>query len=167
MFNGGKSANPSKYLGNEIKYLKKVLAAESWSATGGSWANKLESDFAKLHGVKYAIAMNSGTSTLHAALLAVGVSPGDEVITPALTVIMDTTAIIHANAIPVYVDIEPRTFNIDPDLIESAINLLSLIREHYDLETAAELERRFLNAIRTSEPEKFRRGIKKIQESKK
>ena len=122
MFKGGKSANPSKYLGNEIKYLKKVLAAESWSATGGSWANKLESDFAKLHGVKYAIAMNSGTSTLHAALLAVGVSPGDEVITPALTVIMDTTAIIHANAIPVYVDIEPRTFNIDPDLIESAIS---------------------------------------------
>ena len=52
------------------------------------------------------------------------------------------------------------------NLIESAINLLSLIRENYDLETAAELERRFLNAIRTSEPAKFKRGIKKIKESK-
>lgn len=52
------------------------------------------------------------------------------------------------------------------NLIESAINLLSLIREHYDAETAGELERRFINAIRTSEPAKFRRGIKKIQESK-
>ncbi len=52
------------------------------------------------------------------------------------------------------------------NLIESAINLLSLIRENYDLETASELERRFLNAIRTSEPAKFKRGIKKIQESK-
>jgi hypothetical protein len=52
------------------------------------------------------------------------------------------------------------------NLIESAINLLTLIRENYDLETAAELERRFLNAIRTNEPAKFKRGIKKIQESR-
>lgn len=52
------------------------------------------------------------------------------------------------------------------NLIESAINLLSLIKEQYDLETAAELERRFLNAIRTGEPAKFKRGIKKIQESR-
>jgi len=52
------------------------------------------------------------------------------------------------------------------NLIESAINLLTLIREQYDLETAVDLERRFLNAIRTGEPAKFRRGIKKIQESK-
>lgn len=52
------------------------------------------------------------------------------------------------------------------NLIESAINLLTLIREEYDMETAAELERRFINAIRTSEPAKFKRGMKKIQESK-
>jgi len=52
------------------------------------------------------------------------------------------------------------------NLIESSINLLSLIREHYDLETAAELERRFLNAIRSGEPAKFKRGIRKIQEGK-
>jgi hypothetical protein len=52
------------------------------------------------------------------------------------------------------------------NLIESAINLLSLIKEQYDIETAAELERRFLNAIRTGEPAKFKRGIKKIQENK-
>lgn len=51
-------------------------------------------------------------------------------------------------------------------LIESAVNLLVLIRENYDIETAAELERRFLNAIRTGEPAKFKRGIKKIQEAK-
>ena len=52
------------------------------------------------------------------------------------------------------------------NLIESAINLLALIREQYDIETAAELERRFVNAIRTSEPAKFKRSIKKIQESR-
>lgn len=116
-----KQKNPSKYLGNELKYLKKVLGSESWSATGGSWSNKLESEFASLHSAKFAVAMNSGTATLHSALVALGVGIGDEVITPALTVIMDTTAILHANAIPVYVDIDEKTFNIDPKLIEKAI----------------------------------------------
>jgi hypothetical protein len=52
------------------------------------------------------------------------------------------------------------------NLIESAVNLLSLIRENYDIETAAELERRFVNAIRTGDAAKFKRGIKKIQESR-
>ena len=52
------------------------------------------------------------------------------------------------------------------NLIQSAVNLISLIREHYDAEEAAELERRFLNAIRTGDPAKFSRGIKKIKESK-
>lgn len=121
MFKRNNLVNPSKYLGNELKYLKKVLAAESWSATGGSWSNHLESEFAKLHGSKFAVAMNSGTATLHAALHALGVGVGDEVITPALTVIMDTTSILHAHAIPVYVDIDERTFNLDPTKLEAAI----------------------------------------------
>ncbi len=106
--------NPSKYLGNELEYLTKVLEAESWSATGGSWTQALESQFSERMGVKYGIAMNSGTSTLHAALVACGVEYGDEVISPAITVIMDTTATLHANAIPVYADVDPDTFNIDP-----------------------------------------------------
>ena len=113
--------NPSKHLGNELEYLKKVLQAESWSATGGSWNQALEQAFAKKFGVRYAVAMNSGTSTLHAALEAAGVGPGDGVISPALTVIMDTTATIHANAIPVYADINPETFTINPEDIERKI----------------------------------------------
>jgi hypothetical protein len=52
------------------------------------------------------------------------------------------------------------------NLIQSAVNLLNLIRENYDIETASELERRFINAIRTGDAAKFKRGIKKIQESK-
>jgi len=117
-----RNRNPSKYLGNEIKYLKKVLNSESWSATGGSWANKLEYEFARLHNANFAVAMNSGTSTLHSALLALGVGPGDEVLTPALTVIMDTTSILHANAIPKYVDIDVNTFNIDVKHLEQSIS---------------------------------------------
>ena len=106
--------NPSKYLGNELQYLEKVLNSEHWSAHSGNWNRSLERAFANKFGVKYGIALNSGTSTLHAALEAAGVSPGDEVISPALTVIMDTTATIHANAIPIYADIKPETFTIDP-----------------------------------------------------
>jgi perosamine synthetase len=108
------SGNPSKYVGNELEYLRRVLNSESWSATGGGWTHSLEAEFAKRFGVNHAVAFNSGTSTLHAALVAAGVKPGDEVISPALTVIMDTTATMHANAVPVYADVDPETFNIDP-----------------------------------------------------
>jgi perosamine synthetase len=103
-----------KYRGNELNYLTKVLNSESWSSTEGSWTNTLESKFAEKFDAKYAVAMNSGTSVLHAALIAAGVRPGDEVITPAITVFMDTSSIIHCNAIPVYADVQTHTFNIDP-----------------------------------------------------
>lgn len=52
------------------------------------------------------------------------------------------------------------------NIIQSAINLLEMIRESYNVETAAELERRFINSIRANDPTKFKRGIKRIQESK-
>ena len=113
--------NPGKYLNNELEYVKKVLSSESWSSTSGTWCQLLEKEFSQKFNSEYAVAMNSGTSTLHAALEAVGVTAGDEVISPALTVIMDTTATIHANAIPVYADIDPLTFNIDPSDIERKI----------------------------------------------
>ena len=113
--------NPVKYLGNEEKYLKAVLNSETWTSTSGSWTSSLEKEFAKKFQAKYAIAFNSGTSTMHSALLAAGIKPGDEVISPALTVIMNTTATIHANAIPIYADICPDTFTIDPVDIERKI----------------------------------------------
>ncbi len=105
--------NPGKYLGNELKYVEMVLNSENWSSTSGGWNKELESRFSKKFNTRYGVALNSGTSTLHAALEAAGVGPGDEVITPALTVMMDTTSVFHANAIPVYVDIDPDTFNVD------------------------------------------------------
>ncbi len=52
------------------------------------------------------------------------------------------------------------------NIIESAVNLIKLIRENYDIETAAEVERRFINSIKSSDPSKFKRGVKKIQENK-
>jgi perosamine synthetase len=113
--------NPSKYLGNELKYIEQVLNSESWSGTGGSWNHALESAFCEKMGTGYAVAMNSGTSTLHAALTACGIKKGDEVISPALTVIMDSTATLHAGAWPVYADVDPLTWTIDPEDIERSI----------------------------------------------
>ena len=113
--------NPNKYLGNEFKYVKKVLNSESLSSTCGSWTTEFERSFAEKFNVKYSVAFNSGTSTLHAALEAVGVRPGDEVLSPAISVIMDATATIHANAIPVFVDVNPETFTMDPVDLENKI----------------------------------------------
>ena len=108
-----------KYHGNELSYIEKVLSQKE--GPEGTWVNSLENSFASKFNAKYAIAMNSGTATLHAALLALGVKGGDEVITPALSVIMDTTAILHANALPVYADINPDTFLIDPEDVKRKI----------------------------------------------
>lgn len=108
-----------KYGGNELFYLKKVLNGES--GPHGTWVTSLEQEFLKIFPGKFAIAMNSGTGTLHSALEAVGVGYKDEVITPALTVFMDTSTILHSNAIPVYVDVDRETFNISPEKVEKAI----------------------------------------------
>ena len=97
--------NFSKYLGNELKYLKFVLN-KKMPKKFNSWRQAFEEQFAIKYKKKYAVSFNSGTSTLHASLLACGVKPGDEVISPALTVIMDTSATLHAHAIPIYEDID-------------------------------------------------------------
>ncbi len=81
----------------------------------------LEREFASFIGTRHALATNSGTAALHMALAAVGVGPGDEVITSAYSFVATAQAVLHQQAIPVFVDVEPRTFGIDPALIERAI----------------------------------------------
>ncbi len=73
-------------------------------------------------GVRHAISCANGTDALHLALLAAGIGPGDEVITPAFTFIATAEAIRYVGATPVFVDIQPDTFNIDPACIEAAIS---------------------------------------------
>ena len=106
--------NPNKYLGNELKYLQSVIKADSWSSLSGSWVGRAESAFCDLTKSRYAIAMNSGTSTIHSILESLRLEPGCEVLMPALTVIMDSTVCYLSNLVPVYVDIDPKTFLIDP-----------------------------------------------------
>ncbi|HET9715245.1 MAG TPA: DegT/DnrJ/EryC1/StrS family aminotransferase [Pseudolabrys sp.] len=87
----------------------------------GPEVDAFEKEFAEYCSVAHAIAVNSGTSALHLAFLSVGIGPGDEVITTPMTFVATTAAILYAGATPVFVDIDPRTRNIDVDLIEAAI----------------------------------------------
>lgn len=87
----------------------------------GAKTAEFEERFAQTCGVKHAIAVSSGTSALHLALLAHDIGPGDEVITTSFTFMATANAILFTGATPIFVDIEPKTFNIDPEQIEAAI----------------------------------------------
>ncbi|MBI1171362.1 aminotransferase class V-fold PLP-dependent enzyme [bacterium] len=80
-----------------------------------------EENFASYCGTKYAIGVNTGTSALHLALLAAGIGPGDEVITVPMTFVATVAAILYTGATPVFVDIDPVTWNMDPRQIGAAI----------------------------------------------
>jgi len=87
----------------------------------GEQVEQFEHGFAEYCGVKHCVALNSGTSALHLALLAAGIGAGDEVITTSDTFIATAEAIHYTGATPVFVDIHPSTANIDPAQIEKAI----------------------------------------------
>jgi dTDP-4-amino-4,6-dideoxygalactose transaminase len=80
-----------------------------------------EERFAAYCGVRHCVALNSGTSALHLALLAAGVGPGDEVITVSMTFVATTAAILYCGAKPVFVDVDPDTWTMDPNLVKAAI----------------------------------------------
>tara|TARA_E500000331_G_C17202906_1_gene690030 strand:+ start:120 stop:1256 length:1137 start_codon:yes stop_codon:yes gene_type:complete len=86
-----------------------------------SLTQEFEEKFCEKFGVDYSVAINSATSGLHAALAAAGVGPDDEVIQPSVTVIMDAYATLYLGATPVFVDINPETWNIDVNEIEKSI----------------------------------------------
>ncbi len=88
---------------------------------GGPKVKEFERDCERFFGVKHAITVNSWSSGLTAAIGAIGIEPGDEVIVSPWTMCATATAILHWNAIPVFADIEPVTFNLDPKSVERAI----------------------------------------------
>ena len=88
---------------------------------GGPKVQAFEKQCAEYFGVKHAITVNSWTSGLIAAMGAVGIEPGDEVIVPPWTMCASATAILHWNAIPVFADINPETYCLDPASVEANI----------------------------------------------
>lgn len=106
--------------GNEFRYLTNAFLS-TWISSTGYYIDRFEQEFAKFCGVKYGVAVSSGTTALHLAMMALGIGPGDEVILPDLTFAASINTILHANAKPVIVDIENDSWTIDPKEIEKAI----------------------------------------------
>jgi dTDP-4-amino-4,6-dideoxygalactose transaminase len=89
--------------------------------SGGTFVEEFEKDFAIYCGTKYAIGVNNGTTALHLAMLALGIGAGDEVIIPANTFIATAWGVSYTGAIPVFVDCDPYTWEIDASKLESKI----------------------------------------------
>lgn len=107
-------------LGTEEK--EKVLEClDGIFLTTGSYVKEFEQNFAQYLKLNYAVGLTSCTAALHLSLISLGIGPGDEVITTPMTFIATATAIIHAGARPVFVDVEPETGLMDPAKIEPAV----------------------------------------------
>ena len=101
--------------------LSAYIGAPGDAFMGGKEVRAFEKQAADYFGVKHAVVVNSWTSGLIAAIGAVGIEPGDEVITSPWTMAATSTAILHFNGIPIFADIDPDTFNIDPSSVEKLI----------------------------------------------
>lgn len=108
--------------GNEKKYLIECIET-GWISSEGPFVKKLEEGMAKVAGRKHGVAVCNGSIALDIAVSALGIGPGDEVIMPSFTIISCATAITRAGAIPVVVDSDPQTWNIDVAQIEGKITL--------------------------------------------
>jgi perosamine synthetase len=105
----------------ETRYVHEVLADEFRTSSGSTMVSRLEERFSALYGMPYAISFVNGTATLHAALAAAGIGLGDEVIVPPLTMASTTFAVLHAGARPIFADVDPATWTLDPQSVEHAL----------------------------------------------
>src|SRR5215210_3714765 len=105
----------------EEKRLLRVLRSGNWGRLHGAEVAEFEKRFAAMHGCKHGIAVVNGTVSLRIALIAAGIRAFDEVIVPPYTFFSTASAVVEANAIPVFADIDLHTFNIDPAAVEAAI----------------------------------------------
>lgn len=105
----------------EEKSLTAVLRSGKWNRNTGQYVNAFEKNYAAAMGAKYCLATANGTSALLTSLSALGIGPGDEVILPPYTFVATVNVVLLLHALPVFVDTDPETFQIDARLIEAAI----------------------------------------------
>ena len=103
----------------EIDAVMEVLSTPTLSI--GPWLDEFENLTAKLTGRRHAIGVSSGTAGLHCAMIAAGIRPGDEVITTPFSFVASANCILYVGAKPVFVDIDPKTLNIDLERVAGAI----------------------------------------------
>jgi perosamine synthetase len=112
--------NDPKLDGNELKYVTECIMT-GWISSEGSFVKRFEAEMAQSTGRKHGIAVSNGSVALDAAIVALGIAEGDEVIMPTFTIISCAAAIVRAGAKPVLVDADPITWNMDVSQIEDKI----------------------------------------------
>jgi perosamine synthetase len=134
--------------GNEKKYLAECIET-GWISSEGPFVKKLEAGFAKLMGCAHGIAVSNGSVAIEVALAALRIGAGDEVILPSFTIISCASAIVRAGAIPIVVDCQPDTWNLDPNLLAAkitartkAIMVVHIYGLPVDMDPVIELARR-------------------------
>lgn len=108
--------------GNELKYLTECIET-GWISSEGPFITKFEEQFSNYIGCGYGIAVSNGSAALDIAIKALNIGPGDEVIMPAFTIISPAQSVVTAGALPVLVDSDPLTWNIDVTQIEAKITI--------------------------------------------
>lgn len=106
--------------GNEEQYVLDALRS-TWISSSGQYLQRFEGEFAKACGTDTAISVCNGTVALHLALMGMDVRPGDEVLVPSLTYVATANAVRYVGGEPVFVDVDPKTWCMDPELLEAAI----------------------------------------------
>src|SRR5215469_3207003 len=105
----------------EIDYVVRVL--QSGQLSLGPWPTRFEERFAEYAGTKYAIAANSGTSALHMCVRALELGANDEVLTTSFSFVASVNCLLYEGVRPALVDIDPRTFNIDPESLREFLSV--------------------------------------------
>jgi len=106
--------------GNEERYVLEAVKS-TWISSSGAFLNRFEKEFAAACQTKHCLAVSNGTVALHLALLTLDVQPGDEILVPALTYIATANAVRYMGAVPIFVDVDPDTWCIDPARLKAAI----------------------------------------------
>ena len=140
--------------GNELKYVQEAFES-NWLSTVGPNLDQLEGAFSSLIGLP-SVALASGTAAMHLALKLVGVKDGDEVVTPTLTFAASCNPLLYERAVPIFIDSEPRTWNLDPNLLADflkkraaanrlpkAVTVVHLFGQSADLDPILELCREY------------------------
>lgn len=106
----------------EIQLLAEAIASGTLTSTKGEFVKTLEQRFAQKLGVKYVYACSSGTAAVHTAVAAINPEPGDEIVTTSITDMGALTPILYQGAIPVFADVDPRTWNVTAETIEPCLS---------------------------------------------
>jgi len=111
----------NRYGEDELKELREALEQGTLFYAQGKKVLQLEQDFARMVGARHAVATSSGTASIHAAMTAVGISPGEEVIVTPITDMGSLVPILFQGGVPVFADLDPHTYNLDPASVEARI----------------------------------------------